>query len=359
MSPNHRRFRQNQPLRSWLLIAAIVASSCQRAGRAPSIVFTTIPPADKGGPEVQAIIEGRVAGAQPGERLIVFSRSGGVWWTQPAAHRPYIAIKADATWSGITHLGTEYAALLVAPDYRPPSVLDALPPPGGSVVAVAVVPGNPTGRPNVHTIQFGGYEWTVRATPNDRGGKNIYDPANAWTDENGALHLRLSRVDDHWASAQVILTRSLGYGTYEFTVRDVSHLDPAAVLALYVWDAVAANRNENSREWDVEISQWGDPAAMNAQYALQPHFVEGNLARFHAPPGLLTHTMRWESGRATFRTVTGSGGHGRVIFEHRYTTRVPPAGNEKLRINFYDFQRGPTQLRTGGEVVIERFRFFP
>lgn len=341
-----------------ILILGMASAGCRGSTATPAITLTKIPPAARGGPEVLEPIEGRVVGAQAGQRLVVFNHNG-VWWTQPEANRPYVSIKPDSTWSGTTHLGTDYAVLLVTGDYRPPALLDALPSPGGAVIAVAVVPGNADAKPNVRTVQFGGYEWTVRAAPSDRGGKNFYDPANVWTDESGALHLRLSKVEDHWTSAQAILTRSLGYGTYEFSVRDVSHLDPAAVLAFYVWDAVAANRNENSREWDVEISQWGDPRAKNARYGIPPHHVDGHTVRFGAPPGALIHTVRWEPGQATFRTVKGFGAHERLVFEHRFTAFVPPVGNEKLRINFYDFQRGPNLLRQGAEIVIERFRFFP
>ena len=38
--------------------------------------------------------------------------------------------------------------------------------------------------------------------------------ANAWTDSAGHLHLRLAMRDNHWTSAEVILSRALGYGTY-------------------------------------------------------------------------------------------------------------------------------------------------
>ena len=62
---------------------------------------------------------------------------------------------------------------------------------------------------------------------------NSFDPANAWTDENGALHLRVTKNQDGWSCAEVRLTRSLGYGTYLFVVRDISHLEPSAVLTLF------------------------------------------------------------------------------------------------------------------------------
>ena len=64
------------------------------------------------------------------------------------------------------------------------------------------------------------------------GSRNFFDPANVWTDERGALHLRISGRPGKWTAAELKLTRSLGYGTYKFQVRDVSHLEPSAVLTL-------------------------------------------------------------------------------------------------------------------------------
>ncbi|HYA63440.1 MAG TPA: sensor histidine kinase [Candidatus Sulfotelmatobacter sp.] len=58
---------------------------------------------------------------------------------QPFADHPFTKIETDSTWSNTTHPGTEYAALLVGPDFRPPSTADVLPTEG--VIASAVVRG--------------------------------------------------------------------------------------------------------------------------------------------------------------------------------------------------------------------------
>ena len=57
------------------------------------------------------------------------------------ANEPFTAIQPDRTWRNSTHLGTEYAALLVGRTIEPPARTDALPSPGGSVVAVATAKG--------------------------------------------------------------------------------------------------------------------------------------------------------------------------------------------------------------------------
>jgi hypothetical protein len=207
-------------------------------------------------------------------------------------------------------------------------------------------------------LTFSGYEWEIRGIPSDRGGNNSYDPANAWTDTDGFLHLKLAQRAGRWTSAEVILTRALGYGTHMFTVRDTSHLDPAAALGLLTWDDQGADQNH--RELDIEISQWGDRGNANAQYVVQPYYVPANVVRFAAPAGRLTHSFRWEPGRAAFRTVRGSGSS-RLgsVSQHEFTSGVPIPGNERVRMNLYFFRYSLVPPQRDVEVVIERFQYFP
>ena len=194
-----------------------------------------MPPAAAGGSDRTIRIAGRVTGAAPGQRIVLYARSGH-WWVQPLTVQPFTTVQPDGSWENTTHLGTEYAALLVDGAFRPPDTTDALPKPGGSVIAVATVKGTGRTAQAPKVLTFSGYEWQVRQIPSDRGGQNDYDPANAWTDAEGLLHLRLANRDGHWSSAEVILTRSLGYGTYAFTVRDTSTLDPSAAFGMITWD---------------------------------------------------------------------------------------------------------------------------
>ena len=270
----------------------------------PAIQFSAIPPAAVGGSERVAPIGGRVTGARSGQRIVIYTRSG-VWWVQPPTAQPFTTVELDGTWKSTIHLGTEYAALLVDAGYRPVNTRDALPPLGNGVVAMAIVKGTGDFVTRASKVlTFSGYEWDVRSIPSDRGGPNDYDPDNAWTDAQGMMHLKLARREGRWTSAEVILKRELGHGTYLFTVRDVSGLDPAAALGLLTWDTEGVDQNH--RELDVEISRWGDPKLPNAQYVVQPFYVPANVARFSAPAGTLTHSFRWEPGRVVFRTVRGA-----------------------------------------------------
>jgi hypothetical protein len=348
----------------WKCIAAVLLCfllcGCRllRAKTEPSIEFSRVPPADAGGPDRLDIIQGRVIGARPGERIVLYAKNGN-WWVQPLVDEPLTRIQSDSKWVNSTHLGTEYAALLVEPGYRPPATMSALPLPGGGVVAVASAKGVTSGSSVSKTVFFGGYEWRIRDAPSNRGGMNMYDPSNAWTDSDGALHLRIAKIANQWTCAEATLTRSFGYGTYSFVVRDTSHLEPAAVFTMFTWDY--AGTNPSHREMDIEVSGWGDPTTKNAQYVVQPFYVPEDASRFTVPSGILTHSFRWEPGRVSFRTVRGSerGNKERPIAEHVFTSGVPSPGAESVRLSLFIFGSAKEPLQKENEVVIEKFEYLP
>lgn len=340
-------------------ILASLAACASPAAPGPTIELTRVPEAAEGGSEKLSPIEGRTSGARPGQRVVLYTRSG-VWWVQPFANQPFTDLQPDSTFRNTIHLGSDYAALLVDPSFEPPSTVASLPALGGPVLAVAQAKGSgEVALRQRKTLTFSGYEWEVRQTPSDRGGSNLYSADNAWTDADGFLHLRLSEIDGRWNSAEVALTRPLGYGTYVFVVRDVAQLEPAATFSMLTWDDAAFDQNH--RELDIEISRWGRDGTDNAQYVVQPYYVAANVARFLAPAGRLTHTIRWEPGRVSFRTVRGgaNAANAAVVATHEFTSGVPVPGNELVRMNLYYFRYSSAPLKKSGEVVIERFQYLP
>jgi hypothetical protein len=333
------------------LFGTLIGCGISKAGVEPSIEFIRVPPAGDGSPDKLEQIEGRVRGARSGQQIVLFALSG-VWWVQPVTAHPFTPIGPDSTWKNSTHPGVAYAALLVDSRYRPPLTVNALPEKGGPVLAVATVSGTQPRSPG-RILQFSGYQWETRETASDHGGSlNFYDPANAWTDRKGLLHLRVTRQQDHWVSAEVKLSRSLGYGSYRFVVRDVSQLEPAAVFALFTWDDLGP-----SREMDIEISRWGEPEDKNAQFVIQPYVVPANTVRFNAPSGPLTFRMDWQPGRMAYKTVRKSSES--VLAEHVFTSGVPTAGNERIYMNLWEYANKRYPLQHEFEVVIEKFEFLP
>jgi hypothetical protein len=322
--------------------------------------FTEIPEAGPGGAAKMERIAGRVSGARASQRVVLFARSG-TWWIQPFSDRPFTSIEPDSTWKTTTHLGTEYAALLVDAGYVPPTTTDVLPAPGRGVVAVQTVVGKPSALPAKEAakrIYFSGYEWEVRQAPSDSAGVMHANSAeNAWVDQRGRLHLRIRREAGEWKCAEIHLLRSLGYGSYSFVFEKGPRLEPGAVLGLFTYDDAEAGQNH--REIDIELSQWGDPSAKNAQYVIQPYYVAANVFRFVAPATALTHVFHWAPGRVSFESLQTTSGSSRAIAEHVFTSGIPAPGNETVHLNLYTYGKSRTPLQKDVEVVIEKFEHLP
>jgi hypothetical protein len=162
-----------------------------------------------------------------------------------------------------------------------------------------------------------------------------------------------------WSCAEVVLNRSLGYGTYIVALRDISHLEPAAVFSMNTFDDWGGD--QHYREMDVEFSRWGDPANKNnAQYGVQPFYLPGNVFAFKAPSGPLTHSMHWESGRVSFKTARGTGNvDGPLLAQHDFTSGIPTPGQERVQLFFYVVTSDKSPLQKGGEIVVEKFEYLP
>ncbi|HLJ44632.1 MAG TPA: glycoside hydrolase family 16 protein [Bryobacteraceae bacterium] len=327
----------------------------RRDSPSPTIEFSRVPQADPGGREKNDIIEGVVKGAKAGQRIVLYAKSGK-WWVQPLVNHAFTELRPNGTWTNATHLGTDYAALLVQPGYHPKPSIDALPATDGEVLAVISASG--AKKPPSPMIVFGGYEWRVRNAPSQRGGFNRYDPSNAWVDEKGAMHLRIQTTGQEWTSCEVALTRSLGYGTYRWVIRDTAGLEPNMIFGMFTYDY--AGGDEGNREMDIEIRRTGNPPGNSAFYLIQPYYVAANVARFPIPEGTLTHSLRWERGRALFRTVRGwdKETQEHPVAEHAITSGVPSPGIESIRMNVY-VNRSIGTPRNNAEVVIEHFEYLP
>jgi hypothetical protein len=342
-----------------LFCALLAGCRFHRASDKPLLDISRVPISSIGGPAQLVDIEGKVSNAKPGQQIVLYARSG-VWWIQPLTNQPFTKIHPDSTWKNSTHLGTEYAALLVDPGYRPASKLISLPEVGDGVSAITIAKGESGASAAATVIHFSGYDWTVRVAGGDHGGEpNSYDPANAWTDQKGYLHLRMAQRNGQWTCAEVSLNRSLGYGTYKFVVQDSAHLNPSAVLGLFTWDDTHSEGSHN--ELDIELSRWSDPKGKNAQYVIQPFYIPANLVRFSVPAGVYTHIFRWQPRSVSFKTLPGSanGAAASAISEHIFSSGIPASASETVHIDLYDFHHAESPSQQPAEVVIQKFEYQP
>src|SRR5438067_10871709 len=84
------------------------------------------------------------------------------------------------------------------------------------------------------TISFSGYSWAVKSSHGKVGpGPNSFSSSsqNVWVDGQGRVHLAITRSRNRWYCAEVLATRSFGYGTYTFTLDSpVDALHPNVTL---------------------------------------------------------------------------------------------------------------------------------
>jgi hypothetical protein len=335
----------------------LLCAACDRPRGAPSIEFTAVPPFAAGSSGKLDALEGTATRTAAGEQVVLYARSG-VRWIQPEEKYPFIRLRSGK-WKTRTHPGSAYAALLVKAGFVPPWKVDALPCVGSSVLAVARAEGPPIRPRSTNTLMFDGYQWNIRETASTPGGTpNNYDPANAWTDGRGFLHMRIraNPAQGTWTSAEVNLNRSLGYGSYRFVVRNVGSLDDSAVFSMLTWDDLGPDR-----EMDIEISRWGDPHASNGQFVIQPYYIPANTFRFPAPSGRATFMLRWEEDRARFKAFRGAVARwdAPAAGGHVFTSGVPAAGNETVHLNLYVFGGTREPKLSNAEVVVEKFEYLP
>ena len=236
---------------------------------------------------------------------------------------------------------------------------------GGSLAAVAA-PAAASGSGYGKTVSFSGQSWRVKTSSTTVGpGPNYFSDSgeNVWVDSAGRLHLRVAKWRGRWYSAEVVSTRSFGYGTYRWYLDSpVDNLDPNVVLGLFTWNDDPAYTH---RELDIEFARWGNPAYANAQYTVQPWNLPGHQYVFREPAGLgqTTHSFLWKSDSVLFQSLRGHyaspPSSGSIIAQHTFSQGIPQAGGENARMNLWLFNgRAPTNGRAA-EVVIKRFEFVP
>ena len=102
----------------------------------PSIQITWVP-SRGAGPDKLETISGTVRHVSVRDTKVVLFARTNTWYVQPYVDSSDTLINDDNTWENDTHLGFEYAALLVNVSYQPPPTTAKLPDIGGLVLAIA------------------------------------------------------------------------------------------------------------------------------------------------------------------------------------------------------------------------------
>jgi hypothetical protein len=240
-------------------------------------------------------------------------------------------------------------------------------------------------------VHFSGRLWDIKSGYNGPGPNSFSkDYENVWVDENGYLHLSITKHDDgQWYSSEIISQDNLGYGTYAFTIQG-NPLEFAhnVVLGLFTWDNNTFYEAANS-EVDIEFSKWGvlndkNPLTMSVQpvffstyFAERSHqvFADSTLIQ-----GVSTHIFTWTDTLITWKSFQGDDFRMATPFAEWQFDLDHPArikvenGNQSLpivipapgattnaRINFWTqtyIANGPSN-GLEHEIVIRKFEYLP
>jgi hypothetical protein len=217
------------------------------------------------------------------------------------------------------------------------------------------------------TLNFSGYRWTIRAEDGLSGpGPNLWDPKNAWLDEHGWLHLKITKRGDRWYCAEVYLSQNLGFGRYEWEVAGpVDHFDPQVVLGLFNYTRPEIGP-DGTNEIDIEFARWGRAANPAGNFTVFPatNAVKEQTQAFPFKldgPGT-TSRFDWSSKSVKFETLAGYPDTGATLLGH---WDYAPSASEKyipqnplpVHLNFWLFEGKPPLNNQVAEVVIRKFTF--
>lgn len=356
------------------LAAADFTSHFQLAGNVDSPTAPWVAVARAPAYGTSGALEGQSGNFNPAtHRIAVQIEVNDIWWTKPTAAAPLVAINANGTWScpvvsgGADTYATRYHVRVFPVGIQPPVCVPCIHLPVSAQAVASTLYARP---PLPRALVFAGYTWTVRKRDYlaDPGPNYFADGSHAvWVDAAG-LHLTIARRNGRWECSEVILDKSLGYGTYIFQTRGrVDLLDPNAVAGMFTWETAPEVHN---REIDIEIARWGiagDPTAW--QGAIQPchqcpQQCPANCQRFALAlddqDNDMTFYIVWLADRVTIRGYRGrhlmNPPAERLVGAWTYTGPLVPApGKETIRVNFWLLGGAPPHNGQAAELLLTHF----
>lgn len=201
-------------------------------------------------------------------------------------------------------------------------------------------------------IRFSGYDWNVKRSDGKVGpGPNYFDGSaeSAIVDAKGRLHLKIKKSEKGWTCSEVVLSKSLGYGRYKFTLNTQPKLlDDNAILGAFLYA-------DDTREIDFELSRWGDAKSFNGQFVVQPYATEGNMERYEIPGQAeeTQVTIDWKPDAINF--TAKAQGFSKTWSYKGKDNFVP--GDERFIFNFWLMQGKPPKVEKEYEVVMSNFLY--
>ncbi|MGE0547781.1 MAG: glycoside hydrolase family 16 protein [Kofleriaceae bacterium] len=225
-----------------------------------------------------------------------------------------------------------------------------------SVQAAAVTP----------TLRFAGGDWIIKAGTGMGPGPNTWDPANAWVDSSGALHLKLSYVNGEWRCAQVISKTNYGFGSYQFQViGPIDKLDKNVVLGLFDYPAFGV-APDGTNEIDIEFARWGSATNPNGNWTVYPTQLgtppTTHKFNFALNGSYTTHRFTRTATSVSYESLHGHvDGPGSQIASWTFAPSQPsllvPQRALPVLFNLWLFQGRPPSDGKPVEIIIKSFKF--
>ena len=218
------------------------------------------------------------------------------------------------------------------------------------------------------TLEFAGYTWEVRGGGRGGPGPNHWDPANAWVDADGALHLRLSEREGRWYASEVYTRKRLGFGRYRFAVAGpLDRLDPNVVLGLFNYPTRDVGPDA-THEIDLEFARWGNPKTPTGNYTVWP--ARTGLKQvthsftFDLQGKESAHQFTWSPTNLLFQSFRGGSATdqpeiARWLFQPEDPAAAIARKPMPVHLNLWCFQGRPPKDGRPVELVVKSFEFAP
>jgi hypothetical protein len=359
-NPSKERSKMKKAIISSVLILAIMTFANSHV-QAESIRLTDIP--DYGAQH--DLLRGKVEGtATPTDyKVAVYILVDGMGWYIKPYVDSFVFPDLDGNWTcnivtgGVDQYAIKITAYLLPGDYSPPQ--------RSRETDEENAIDKTTATRSARIISFSGYDWAVKSSVEGSHtwpvgpGQNYFSASseNVWVDEQGRLHLKITKNDGKWYCAEIRCLEEFGYGTYHFYLssgfEQMINQNENVVLGLFTYDDEAP---PPYREMTIEYAKWGDPEAANGQFVVQPPETVGNKQRFTFPyTGQDSkHSFKWGADEIGFEASYD----GTVAASWTYTGNdIPDHGNETVRMNLWLCDKEGPGEQSEVEVVIERFEF--
>jgi hypothetical protein len=218
------------------------------------------------------------------------------------------------------------------------------------------------------TIEFSGYRWIAKSGDRVGPGPNSWDENNVWVDQDGRLHLALTRRKTHWYCAEVSTLARLGFGRYEFWVSGpIDKLDANVVFGLFSYPTGDIGA-DGTHEIDIEFARWGKPRMPIGNYTVWP--ARQGLQRAHESTAVELdgrasgHRFVRAPTTVKFQSLRGHDGDDQnEVAGWLYKPTDPQSFISQepmpIHMNLWLFNGYPPADRKEIELIVDHFRFIP